>query len=87
MSLTKISSNPVPHNYPHIRAGDLICWHFAIFEDLMTEKSRMISTSFLTGMERGMAGRYGPELESKWFLREVLRERCFLGEKSIWKWR
>jgi hypothetical protein len=50
----------------------------------MTEKSRMTSTSFLTGIESGIVGG-GPDGGSKWLLSAILQKKCFLGEKSIWK--
>jgi hypothetical protein len=86
MPFVKISSE-VPQECPPIQAGHTISWHFAVFEDLMTEKSTMLSTSFFTGIESGIAVGYAQNTGSKWLLREVLREKCFLGEKSISKWR
>jgi len=54
MSFEKISSE-VPQACRPIQTGDIIYWHFALFEDLMTEKSKMLGTTFLTGIESGIA--------------------------------
>jgi hypothetical protein len=85
MPFVKIWSE-VPQVCPPIQAGDTIYWHFAVFEDLMTEKSTMLGTSFFTGIESGIVWAYA-RTGSKWLLSEVLHEKCYLGEKSIWKWR
>jgi hypothetical protein len=86
ISFIKIWSDQVPGGSSPIQLGDYISWHFATFEDLITEKSRMTSTSFLTEMESGMVG-YGPYEGSRWLLRAILEKTCFLEEKSIWKLR
>jgi hypothetical protein len=56
MSFTKISSFQVPEGCPPIQAGHRISWHFAVFEDLMTERSRMLTTSFFSGVGSGTVG-------------------------------
>jgi hypothetical protein len=86
MSFTKIWSHQGSGSYSALQIGQVIHWHHATFEDLTTEKSRMIGTSFLTGMESGILG-YGIEAGPRWLLAAAVKQRCFLGEKSIWKWR
>jgi hypothetical protein len=46
----------------------------------------MMGTSLLTGIEVGIVGGFG-EIGPKWLLHAAVKQQCFLGEKSIWKWR
>jgi hypothetical protein len=86
MSFKKISSSQVPTGSAPIQAGHRIYWHYAMFEGLMTVESKMLSSSFLTGIESGYVG-LGPNKGSRWLLYEALSVQCFLGEKSIWIFR
>jgi hypothetical protein len=45
----------------------------------------MISNSFLDGIKTGIVGGLRPNLE--WLLGVAGKEECFLGERSIWKYR
>jgi hypothetical protein len=90
MSAVKISSDwsRVPEGSSHLRVGQHIRWHYAVFEDLLTENSRMISTSFLSGIEAGVVGSDHPgEGLTRWLPLEALQVKLFLGERSIWIFR
>lgn len=52
----------------------------------MTEKSKMLATSFFTRVESRIVGSGPANERSKWLLHEALHVQCFLGERSIWKW-
>jgi hypothetical protein len=68
-----------------VQAGQLISWHHATFQDLMTEKSRMMSNSLSSGIVSGVAGGFGGEA-GRWLLGQAVKQRCFFGEKSVWRW-
>jgi hypothetical protein len=53
----------------------------------MTEKSRMIDTSLLTGIKSGVVGGPSKEARTRWLLAVAMKQSCYLEEKSIWKWR
>ncbi|KAF8850007.1 hypothetical protein BDZ45DRAFT_680072, partial [Acephala macrosclerotiorum] len=84
---SKISPTNRPNGASPIRHGDRICWHYASFVNLKTEKSEMVTSSLLTQHGEGRAG-YGHLAQDPAhapLLNEIYRVECFLGEKSIWK--
>jgi hypothetical protein len=87
MSWIKISSTKAPGDRNPIESGHFICFHFAIFQDILTERSQMLSNTFLTGAESGNVGGVGSSGKGGELLHAIAHSTCLLGERSIWRLR
>jgi len=71
-----------------VNTHDQITWHFAAFRSLKTRKSKLLETSLGTNALRGTAGAPFHDRSkcflASCFLRQVHKQHCWKGEKSIW---
>ena len=72
-----------------IRTGDLVHCHFAVFESLLTCKSKLLQFSYADAPHSGYTGVQGRLNESEnilftSFLEQLLRFKCKRGERGIW---